>query len=141
MALQTVNDVKLLTLPRHVDHGGELVVFEERSGLPFPVRRFFSVAVSQKAVRGRHAHRMCAQAFLCPRGAIEVECDDGRAKHTFSLDRPDLALVIPASIWATESYQTADSMLLVLCDRPYDEADYIRNYSAFLAWRQEASAP
>jgi hypothetical protein len=141
MPLQTLDDVKLLTLPRHVDHDGELVVFEERGGLPFPVRRVFTVTAPPSAVRGRHAHRTCAQIFLCPRGAIEVECDDGRAKQDFRLDRPNLALVVPASIWATESYQVGDSMLLVLCDRAYDEADYIRDYPEFLAWRRKASAP
>jgi dTDP-4-dehydrorhamnose 3,5-epimerase-like enzyme len=140
MALNTLSDVKLIELPRHLQQDGSLVVLEQHSGLPFTVTRMFTVTAGDGAVRGRHAHRSCSQLFLCLCGAVEVECDDGQAKQIFRLNRSNLALIVPPSIWARETYRGERSLLAVLCDRLYDEADYIRSYPEFLAWRQEQSA-
>lgn len=140
MAFSVLEDVKLIELPRHIHADGDLVVLEKRSGMPFAAERIFTVHAVRGAVRGRHAHRECAQILMCLVGAIEVECDDGGAKRTFQLDRPDFALLIPPSIWATETYRGDGSVLTVLCDRPYDEVDYIRDYSEYLVWRQKGPA-
>lgn len=141
MTLKTLSDVRIIELARHRQNGGDLVAFEERSGLPFLVSRIFTVRAAHNSVRGQHAHQECSQVFTCPSGVVEVECDDGRAKAKFVLDRFDRALFVPASIWATQTYRGDGSLLTVLCDQPYDEADYIRDYAAFLVWRQGFLAP
>jgi hypothetical protein len=74
--------------------------------------------------------------MLCVSGAVEVVCDDGNDKKMFSLDRGDLALLVPPTIWNTVTFREQNSVLIVLCDRPYEEHDYIRDYSAFLAARK-----
>ena len=45
------------------------------------------------------------------------------------------ALLVPPGIWAEQVYEGDDTVLMVLCDLPYDEADYIRDYTEFLAFR------
>jgi hypothetical protein len=52
------------------------------------------------------------------------------------LDRSNLALHVPPEIWNTVLFREGDSVLAVLCDRPYEEEDYIRKYSDYLSFRQ-----
>ena len=134
--LSYVSDVKDLTLPSRARENGELVVAEAHKECPYTIARVFTVRAAAGAVRGRHAHRQCSQFMICVHGAIEVTCDDGAAQKTFSLDRGNKALLVPPGIWATETYLVDGSVLSVLCDRPYEEDDYMRDFEAFLEWRR-----
>jgi len=73
-------------------------------------------------------------------GVVDVLCDDGSDQRTFKLDRGDTALLVPPSIWNTVIFREKDSVLVVLCDRHYEEHDYIRNYREFVAYRKMARA-
>ena len=125
----------LTTLPHHPDINGDLVVVEGQTHVPFPIARIFYVLAPEGASRGQHAHRACTQFLTCPRGEIDVICDDGSATARFTLDRPNLGLLVPPGIWSEQIYRTPGSALLVICDRPYEADDYIRDYSAFKAYR------
>ncbi len=48
------------------------------------------------------------------------------------LERPDQGLYVPAMVWGTQYRYSDDSVLLVYASRPYEDADYIRNYESFL---------
>ena len=101
----------------------------------FSIARLFTVRAEAGAVRGRHAHKQCAQFMIAVHGAIDVECDDGLDKKIFALTDGRHGLLVPPGIWASETYKKADSVLAVLCDRPYEQDDYIRDHADFLAWR------
>jgi hypothetical protein len=135
MTFATVENLRTSTLPRHADASGALVVAEGERDLPFRIARVFTVRAEEGVERGRHAHRRCAQFLIAVGGLIEVHCDDGRARRVFTLDRGDQGLLVPPLVWASERFRAAGSVLLVLCDRPYEEDDYIRDYDAFLAVR------
>lgn len=62
-------------------------------------------------------------------------CDDGIERKTFRLDTPESALVIPPGIWAEQQYLESDTVLTVLCDKTYQESDYIRDYKQFTDYR------
>jgi hypothetical protein len=134
--LRTLVDVRPVELERHVRDDGELVVVEQGTSISFPVLRMFIVRASEGAVRGRHAHKLCSQLLVCVHGTIEVECDDGVDRRTFLLDMPNKGLLVPPSIWASETYVVASSVLTVLCDRHYEADDYLRSYEQFLVWRR-----
>jgi hypothetical protein len=57
------------------------------------------------------------------------------------LDRPDIGLYVPASIWIHERYLTDHAVLNVLCDLPYDDSEYIRDYQDFKKYRAEWQSP
>lgn len=135
-ARATIADVRELKLPRHARADGDLVVLEQGKQMPFAALRVFTVRAAAGAVRGQHAHKQCNQLLVCVHGEIAVECDDGVAKSHYVLDGGDKGLLIPASIWGTETYRTDGAVLMVLCDRPYEEEDYLRNYEQFLTWRK-----
>jgi hypothetical protein len=134
--LANISDVREIALPSHSRDDGQLVVMEEGAQLPFAPLRVFTVSATQNSVRGRHAHKQCTQFLVSVHGIIAVECDDGKNKAAFLLDRGDKGLLVPASIWGTETYRTDGAVLVVLCDRRYEEADYVRDYDQFLTWRR-----
>jgi hypothetical protein len=139
VSLSRVEDLELVSLAHHVRDDGELSVLD-RASLPFAIERVFFVRAVLGARRGMHAHRRCSQFMMCVSGAVEVVCDDGAAKRSLVLNRSNLGLLVPPSLWAEELYREAGSVLMVACDRPFEEADYIRDYQAFRQYRAAVSA-
>jgi dTDP-4-dehydrorhamnose 3,5-epimerase-like enzyme len=138
--IHSISSMGLTKLPHHREDNGDLVVMEGMINVPFAIARVFVVRAPSGAVRGRHAHRICAQFLTCPSGAVEVLCDDGQETVTYVLDHPNIGLLVPPGIWAQQIYRDPNSALTVLCDQPYDAADYIRDYNAFKAFRNELSS-
>lgn len=136
MNLSTLADVRLVDLPVHAHDNGELVVVEHGKSVPFATQRMFTVRAPEGAIRGQHAHKRCAQFLICVHGVIHVECDDGEQKTKYLLDAGSKGLLVPPGIWASEIYVVGGSVLSVLCDRPYEAADYLRDYGEFIAWRK-----
>jgi UDP-2-acetamido-3-amino-2,3-dideoxy-glucuronate N-acetyltransferase len=99
--------------------------------LPFEVVRLFFIEAPDGAIRGQHAHVEGHQFFIVVSGSVEVRVEDPeRTHHAFGLKAGD-CLLVPPLHWASEHFEGDASVLLVLCDSPYTEDDYIREYSAF----------
>lgn len=130
-----LDDLRLLTFRRIGDEDGALWVYEAENHLPIPVRRTFVVRAGDQVRRGHHAHRACSQVLVCLAGACRVEVCDGRVNRTVILDSPDAGLYIPPSLWAEQTYLGRDAMVMVFCDLPYDESDYIRDWKRYLVYR------
>ena len=99
--------------------------------LPFDVVRLFFIEAPDGSTRGQHAHVEGQQYFVVVSGTIEVRVEDPqRAHYVFHLTAGD-CLLVPPLHWASEHFKGHASVLLVLCDSPYSEDDYIRDYAAF----------
>ena len=122
--------VKLIELPYHKENNGDLVVVEGEI-IPFSIKRVFNVRQQKGDIRGKHAHRHCSQLLICTNGAVEVKCDNSNTTEIYLLDKPNLGLFIAPGIWADQKYLENNTILTVLCDRPFEEADYVRNYDDF----------
>ena len=137
----TLADVRLLDLHSVIEPNGTLVVAEARRHLPIAIARMFAVtAVAAGERRVQHAHKRLNQVLVCLSGSVEVTLDDGTRQEVVVLDHPARALHVPPGIWADQTYAGPATVLVVLCDRPYEESDYIRDYAEFLAYcrnRQE----
>ena len=57
--------------------------------------------------------------------------DDGIKVANHLLKSMSTGLLLPPGIWAKEEYLTDGAVLMVLCDRGYENEDYIRNYEEF----------
>ncbi len=134
--LPLITDVKMIELPHYFEDNGDLVVVEGMINFPFPISRVFIVRAEDGAVRGEHAHKECNQFLICVNEHISVECDDGIQKKVFVLDKPNIGLLLPNSIWSKQIYHGNEATITVICDQPYKEQDYIRDFSNFLAFRQ-----
>jgi hypothetical protein len=109
------------------DDRGRLGVIDLPDCVPFvPVRTFWISGVQPGGSRGGHAHKACSQFFVCLSGRIHVDAFDGSASRGYLLGRGDFLNVVPG-IFATEIFLDQDSILLVLCDRPYEQDDYIHD--------------
>ena len=105
----------------------------EFADLPFPPRRVFAVyGVPNESVRGAHAHRTCGQLLVCVSGEVSCVADDGVARQELRLTSPRIGLHIPPMIWSMQYRYTADAVLVVFAELPYDPDDYIRDYEEFL---------
>jgi len=133
--LHPISAVIPITIPYHVAVNGELIVMEGQNHVPFTITRVFVVQGLSGVIRGQHAHKACTQFMICPLGSVEVHCDDGCKTATHILDQPHIGLLVPPSIWAQQTYLAPHSVLTVLCDRPYEPEDYIRNYDEFKNYR------
>jgi hypothetical protein len=119
------------------DPRGELAIAEFRDLVPFPVVRLFYVRdVPAGSIRGQHGHYRCRQYMICLSGLIQIALDDGPQQRTLDLTAGQAILIEPG-ILAAETYQYADSILLVLCDRPYEKEDYFHNMAELAAFRTQ----
>ena len=126
-------DIQMYTFPPHGDDRGQLVAIEEEQDLPFDVRRVYYIYDTLPGVRrGFHAHRQLQQILLCVNGSCKIHLDNGYETAEVVLDKPNEGLYISNNMWR-EMYDFSEgAVLLVLADQHYDEADYIRDYDAFL---------
>jgi hypothetical protein len=112
-------------------------VVNNNDNIPFEVKRIFYIYdIPGGEDRGAHAHKDCHQFLIAVSGSFEVEMDDGTNKRTVTLNRPYYGLHIPPGIWAAEKGFSSGAVCLVLASHKYDEKDYIRDYSNFLAYKQ-----
>lgn len=133
----TLDNLKIDRLPTMRDARGALTVAEFDQYVPFPVVRLFYVReVPPNTVRGQHAHFRCSQYAICIGGRARIDLTDGIGTRSVSLC-PGQAVLIEPGIFATETYLDADTVLLILCDRPYEKDDYIHTLDEFLRLRRQ----
>jgi dTDP-4-dehydrorhamnose 3,5-epimerase-like enzyme len=131
-----IDALRMVEFPQHGDAQNGLAVFQSLDDVPFPIVRVFTVRSGTGVVRGQHAHKKCNQLLICLSGRCEVTCFDGVAKVTRLLERWNQGLLVPAGIWCEEKYLDPESLMMVLCDQPYEADDYIRDHQAYLAFRK-----
>lgn len=126
-------DIQIYTFPPHGDDRGQLVAIEEGIDLPFDVRRVYYIYDTLPGVRrGFHAHLKLEQILICVSGSCKIHLDNGFETAEVVLDQPNRGLYISNNMWR-EMYDFSEgAVLLVLASEHYTEADYIRNYDAFL---------
>jgi dTDP-4-dehydrorhamnose 3,5-epimerase-like enzyme len=123
--------LKLINFEELQDSVGLLVVVNAGQ-IPFEMRRIFTVFGKKNTVRGRHAHKRCSQLLISTSGKIEIKVNNGSQEVIHTLQSPGIGLLIPPGIWAEQLYLTDGAILTVICDRPYEPEDYIRDFSEFL---------
>ena len=106
-----------------------LSVYECGKDIPFEVRRIFTVKAKSGSFRGDHAHKKCTQLLVCVAGKMLVTCDNGKEISEHLLEGMEYGILVPPGTWASQNYLMNESLLMVLCDRVYENDDYIRDYS------------
>ena len=130
----SVHDCHLVDLPRFADPRGNLSFVEGSGHIPFDIARVYYIwGIPDGAERGAHGHRKLEQFVIATSGRFDVAIDDGRDRRTFHLDRPDQGLYLSPMIWRDVINFSDGAVCLVLASLPFDEGDYYRNYSDFLA--------
>ncbi len=132
----SIQDCQLIEINQIGDRRGHISVIENNREVPFEVKRvFYLYDIPGGESRGAHAHVECHQLLIAASGGFQVEVNDAKNTHVFSLSRPNQALHIPPGIWASEINFTSGAICLVLASHEYDEQDYLRNYNDFLNFK------
>lgn len=134
MPVGDVNKCHVIDLPRFQDDRGSLTFVEPDRLLPFEVRRvYYLYDMPSGAMRGGHGHRHLEQLIIAVAGSVDVELDDGFRKQAFRLSSPDKGLYVSPMIWRTLGNFAAGTVCVVLASQRFDELDYFRNYTEFMA--------
>ena len=130
----SINDCKIIELPKIVDSRGNLTFIEELRHVPFEFKRvYYLYDVPGGSLRGAHGHKSLEQFIISMSGSFDVILDDGKNKKTYQLNRPDYGLYISPMTWRDVTNFSSGAVCLVLASEYYDESDYIRDYDEFLA--------
>jgi hypothetical protein len=123
---------RLIALAKKSDPRGNLFI-AEKDKLPFTVKRIFILSdVQPGAGRGGHAHRAQHQFLFMAAGHARVTVDNGQGPETVILNGPGEGLYAPPMLWLELSDFSAGAVCVVGASDAYDEADYIRDFDAFL---------
>jgi hypothetical protein len=131
--MTTVDDCRLVQLPRVQLPQGNLTPVHGSADIPFDIARvFYLYDVPGGESRGGHAHRRLQQFIVSVMGAFDVVIDDGKDRRTFTLNRAYFGLYVPAMIWAEVVGFSSGGVSLVFASLRYEEADYIRDYDDYV---------
>jgi len=132
--------IQWIDFPILGDERGSLIALEADRVVPFPIKRVYYIFNTADGVsRGFHAHRDLKQLAVCVKGSCTMMVNNGYSSESAVLDTPTRGLLIENLIWREMHNFSADCVLLVLASKPYDEADYIRNYDDFIEETRRAA--
>ena len=124
---------KIISLQKVVDPRGNLTVAQGMTDIPFHVARvYWTYDVPSGTSRGGHAHKHCREFVIAVSGSFIVTLDNGHKKESFLLNHPYQGLLVETDIWRTLDDFSSGAVCLVLAEKTFDEADYIRNYDDFI---------
>ena len=129
----SVEDVRIIELPKFTDPRGNLSFAEQNNHIPFEIKRTYWIYdVPGGENRGGHAFRQNEEFVIALSGSFDVTVDDGKEKKTFTLNRSYYGLYIPAGLWREMSNFSTNSLALEFGSTHYDMNDYVRDYDGFL---------
>ena len=134
----TIENVKIIELPKFADPRGNLSFVEQLNHIPFEIKRTYWIYdVPGGENRGGHAFRQNEEFIVALSGAFDVFVDDGTVKKKFTLNRSYYGLYVPAGLWREMENFSTNSLALEFGSIHYDEQDYIRDYEEYLKLKQD----
>ncbi|WP_082641828.1 MULTISPECIES: sugar 3,4-ketoisomerase [Stutzerimonas] len=128
----SLQDVRIIDLPRILDPRGNLTFIESGNHIPFDIKRvYYLYDVPGGAHRGGHAHRQLSQLIIAMSGSFDILLDDGRTRFKYHLNRSYYALYVPPMMWREIDNFSSGSVCMVLASHFFEEADYYRDYDEF----------
>lgn len=128
-----IKDIQLLKIPVVEDTRGNLA-FIQKDVLPFEFKRvYYLFDVPSNSFRGSHSHINQSEVVIALSGSFNVVLNDGFEKKSFLLNKPNIGLHIPTGMWRELENFSSGAVCLVFASDIYDEQDYIRDFTQFLA--------
>lgn len=94
----TVEDVRIIELPKYLDARGNLSFAEQNNHIPFQIKRTYWIYdVPGGEDRGGHAYKENQEVVIALSGSFDVVVNDGKKEKTFTLTAPITACMsLPA---------------------------------------------
>ena len=132
----TINNCKLLSIPKIEDPRGNLSVIEN-DVIPFDIKRvYYLYDVPSGAERGGHSHKKQQEFLVALSGSFDVILNDGKNQKTITLNKPFEGLLITNAIWRELKNFSSGSVCLVIASDVFEEEDYVREMEEFLKNQQ-----
>lgn len=132
----SLNDCKMVDLPKIHDPRGNLTFIEGGSHVPFDIQRvYYLYDVPGGSERGGHAHKALHQLIIAMSGSFDVLLDDGMEKKRVHLNRSYNGLYVCPMIWRELDNFSSGAVCMVLASNKYSESDYYRDYPEFMSAR------
>jgi len=136
--MATINEVRIIELPKFLDARGNLSFAEQNKHIPFEIKRTYWIYdVPGGEERGGHAFKNNQEVIIALSGAFNVVVDDGINKKTFTLNRSYYGLYVPQGLWREMNNFSTNSFALEFGSCHYDKEDYIRDYDEFLKLKKD----
>lgn len=136
--MASIEDVRIIELPKFLDARGNLSFAEQLNHIPFEIKRTYWIYdVPGGEDRGGHAFKENQEVVIALSGAFDVIVDDGISQKTFRLDRSYYGLYIPKGLWRTMENFSTNSFALEFGSVEYSADDYIRDYDEFLKLKKD----
>ena len=130
--MSKLNQIKIIDLPKITDPRGNLSFFESENQIPFKIKRsYWLYDVPGGVERGSHDFKTSHEFIVSLSGSFDVVLHDGNKEQIIQLNRSYYGVYIPNMIWRTLNNFSTNAVALVVSSTPYDENDYIRDFSAF----------
>lgn len=140
MKTSTINDCKILELPKVENPAGSITPINAGLEVPFEIERvYYLYDVPGGATRGGHAHKDLEQLIVAASGSFDVILDDGAERRIVHLNRPYQGLLLPRMIWRELVNFSSGGICLVLASQKFDQDDYIRDIEEFVRLKQQAT--
>lgn len=128
----SIQDCKLIELPKISDPRGNLTFIEGAKHIPFEIKRiYYLYDVPGGAHRAGHAHKTLHQVLVALSGSFDITLNDGFSQMKFHLNRSYQGLYIPAMVWRDIDNFSSGAVCLALASTFYDESEYYREYDSF----------
>ena len=140
MTTRSIDECKIVQLPKITDPRGNLTFIENSCHIPFDIKRvYYLYDVPGGSDRGSHAHKNLHQFIIAMSGSFDVVLNDGRRKQRFQLNRSHYGLYVCPMMWRYLDNFSSGAVCLVLASETYSEDDYIRDYNTFISAVQEGA--
>lgn len=129
---------KFLKIDMKIDKRGNLGIIEYKN-LPFKIKRtYYLNSMPINAKRAGHAHKKLNQLLICLNGKSIIKLSNGKKTLSLLLKKNfNKALWLKPGIWREIINLDKNSVIIVLASDKYIESDYIRNYEAFLKYKNK----
>lgn len=128
----TLEDVRIIELPKFADPRGNLSFVEQLNHIPFEIKRTYWIYdVPGGESRGGHAYKKNQEFIVALSGAFDVIVNDGINEKKYTMNRSYYGLYIPAGLWrAMENFST-NSLALEFGSEHFSKDDYVRDYELY----------
>jgi dTDP-4-dehydrorhamnose 3,5-epimerase-like enzyme len=128
----TIDDCKIINLPKINDPRGNLSFIESNNQIPFKIERSYWIYdVPGGEMRGGHAYTDMCEFIVALSGSFDLVLDDGVNSKTIQLNRSYYGVYVPKMIWRTLENFSTNSLCMILASKPYSEELYLRDYDKF----------
>jgi dTDP-4-dehydrorhamnose 3,5-epimerase-like enzyme len=99
-----------------------------------PARLYWVTDLIPGSIRGNHAHKTLIQAMFVIHGSFNLKLYNGEDETLHRMLPNGHMLYVQPGIWREFWTDEPGSILCVLCDQPFDESDYIRDFNEYIEW-------